>query len=63
MPAFLENRLKREASRKGLRGKRAARYVYGTMNNIGAMQGNRETRKGARMAVKHRRDKRRSRRA
>lgn len=63
MPAFLEERLKREASRKGYSGRRAARYVFGAMNNIGAMHGNRETRKGKRMAAKHRRDQKRGRRA
>ena len=64
MPQFLENRLKREAARKGFRGKRAARYVYGAMNNMGAMRGSKETRKGARMAAKHKRDtRRRSKRA
>lgn len=59
MPEFLESKLSREASRKGFTGKRKARYVYGALNNIGAMHGNRETRKGARMAVKHTRDTRR----
>lgn len=59
MPEFLESRLKKEAARKGFSGKRAARYVYGAMNNMGAMRGNKETRKGARMATKHKRDKRR----
>lgn len=63
MPKFLEERLKREAARKGFTGKRADHYVYGTMNRIGAMRGNKETRKGARMAAKHKRDTRRSRRA
>ena len=71
MPKFLENRLKAEAARKGFKGKRAAKYVYGAMNNMGAMRGNRETAKGAAMARKHKRDmksgsgrkKRRSRRS
>lgn len=53
MPKFLENKLKAEAAKKGFRGKRAARYVYGAMNNMGAMRGNKETAKGARMDEKH----------
>lgn len=53
MPAFLEKKLKAEARKKGMSGKRAARYVYGAMNNDGAMKGNKETAKGARMAKKH----------
>lgn len=53
MPKFLENRLKSEASKKGFSGKRAARYVYGAMNNMGAMQGSKETAKGRAMAKKH----------
>lgn len=64
MPAFLENRLKSEARKKGFSGRRAARYVYGALNNMGAMKGNRETGKGAAMARKHAADtKRRGRRA
>lgn len=63
MPKFLERKLKSEARKKGYRGRRAAEYTYGTLNRIGAMRGNRETRKGARMAAKHKRDKRRGRRA
>ena len=63
MPKFLEKRLKREASRKGLRGKRAAQYIYGTMNRLGAMRGNKETARGRAMAKKHKRDMRRGRRS
>ena len=54
MPKFLEDKLKAEAQKKGFRGKRADRYVYGAMNNMGAMRGNRETAKGAAMEEKHR---------
>ena len=39
MPKFLETKLKSEATKKGFTGKRAARYVYGAMNNMGAMRG------------------------
>lgn len=53
MPKFLEDKLKQQASKKGLKGKRADRYVYGAMNNLGAMRGNQETAKGAEMQRKH----------
>lgn len=53
MPAFLEAKLKSKAAEKGLSGKKADRYVYGAMNNIGAMRGNKETPKGKRMEKKH----------
>ncbi|HZW05384.1 MAG TPA: hypothetical protein VFF58_00620 [Candidatus Nitrosotalea sp.] len=48
--------MKSEAAAKGFKGKRAARYVYGAMNNMGAMRGNKETAKGAAMQVKHESD-------
>ena len=35
MPKAMEKKLKREAKQKGLRGKRAAAYVYGTMRKTG----------------------------
>lgn len=35
MPAAMERALKRQARRKGLKGKRAAAYVYGTMRKTG----------------------------
>jgi hypothetical protein len=53
MPKFLENKLKSEASKKGFTGKRAAKYIYGAMNNMGAMKGNKETAKGKAMQKKH----------
>lgn len=53
MPAFLEKKLASEASKKGFKGKRAAKYIYGAMNNMGAMHGNKETAKGERMERKH----------
>lgn len=56
MPKFLEKKLKAEAASKGFKGKRADRYVYGAMNNMGAMHGSKETAKGAEMDAKHRRD-------
>lgn len=53
MPKFLHDRLAAEAAKKGMKGKRAARYVYGAMNNMGAMHGSVETDKGRRMQAKH----------
>jgi hypothetical protein len=56
MPRFLENRLKAEAAAKGFTGAHADHYVYGAMNNMGAMKGNQPTAKGAAMEAKHNRD-------
>lgn len=53
MPQFLEGRLKKAAAAKGFQGKKADRYVYGAMNNMGAMRGSKETAKGKRMQRKH----------
>lgn len=53
MPKFLEDELRRFAEKKGKSGKEADRYIYGTMNNIGAMHGSKETPKGAEMEKKH----------
>jgi len=53
MPEFLESKLKAEAAKKGLTGKRAARYTYGTMNKLGAMKGSKITAKGRAMQKKH----------
>ncbi|MDE1766547.1 MAG: hypothetical protein KGI27_09815 [Thaumarchaeota archaeon] len=61
MPKFLEKDLKAEAAKKGFTGKRADKYVYGAMNNMGAMQGNKETPKGEAMQEKHERDVKRGR--
>ena len=35
MPKRMERKLRVEARKKGLRGKRAAAYVYGTMRKAG----------------------------
>lgn len=35
MPKALENKLKREAKKKGLKGKRAAAFIFGTMRKTG----------------------------
>ena len=56
MPRFLEDKLKREAASKGLSGRKADRYTFGAMNNMGAMHGSKETANGARMDAKHARD-------
>ena len=46
MPAFLEAKLKREYGDN-------PRAIYGTMNKIGAMRGNKITKKGRAMQRKH----------
>lgn len=61
MPKFLESKLKSEAKSKGFTGKRADKYVYGGLNNLGAMSGNKETAKGEAMEKKHERDMKRGR--
>ncbi len=53
MPKFLEDKLKSEASAEGKTGRDADRYVYGALNNMGAMKGNKETAAGRAMAKKH----------
>jgi hypothetical protein len=37
MPKKVEEKLRREARKKGLKGKRAKAYVYGTMEEDGLM--------------------------
>ncbi len=49
MPKFLIDKLKKEYPNN-------PHAVYGTLNNIGAMRGNKETPKGAAMEAKHQRD-------
>ena len=49
MPKFLEDKLRASVPK----GVDADRYVYGAMNNMGAMHGNKETPKGAEMDAKH----------
>ncbi len=46
MPAFLEKKLRAEYGDN-------PRAIYGTMNKMGAMKGNKETAKGRAMAKKH----------
>ena len=49
MPKFLEDKLKAEYPNN-------PHAVYGTLNAIGAMHGNKETAKGRAMEAKHTRD-------
>lgn len=35
MPKQLEQKLKRQARKKGMKGERADKYVYGTMRKLG----------------------------
>jgi hypothetical protein len=49
MPKFLEDKLKKEYGDN-------PHAIYGTMNKIGAMRGNKETAKGREMDAKHKRD-------
>ena len=46
MPAFLEKKLEKEYGDN-------KHAIYGTMNKIGAMKGNKETKKGKRMESAH----------
>ena len=46
MPRFLEQKLKKEYGDN-------PHAIYGTMNKIGAMKGNKETKKGKAMEKKH----------
>lgn len=50
MPRFLEEKLRKEYGNN-------PRAIYGTMNKIGAMRGNKETPQGHKMAKKHALDK------
>lgn len=49
MPKFLEDKLRAEYGNN-------PHAIYGTMNKIGAMRGNKETAKGRAMERKHARD-------
>lgn len=54
--AVAEAALKKGAAKKGLTGRRADRYVYGTLNHIGLKSGNKSTARGlapARKTVLH----------
>lgn len=45
MPKKLEKQLKAEAKKKGLKGKRAQAYVYGTMRKTGWTPSTQKSRK------------------
>jgi hypothetical protein len=51
----MEGRLRAQARKKKLKGRRADAYVYGTMNNTGVMHGNKTTDKGMHSYAAHRR--------
>lgn len=42
----MEAQMRRQAKKKGLKGRRADSYVYGTMNKAGVMHGSKTTAKG-----------------
>ena len=52
MPKLLEEMLAKEASKKGLKGKNKSSYIWGTMNKIGVVKGNKITAKGKAMEKK-----------
>lgn len=45
MPKKMEKALLKAAKKKGLTGKKANSYIYGTMNKLGYMKGNKKTNK------------------
>ena len=48
--AKAEEALKASAKKKGYKGRRAAGYVYGALNNMGMMHGNQPTARGMKPA-------------
>lgn len=44
--AKAEAHIRAQARKKGLKGRRADRYIYGALNNAGLMHGNQVTSKG-----------------
>ena len=59
MPTFMENLLRKSAKKKGLSGKHADKYVYGSMNKKGVMHGNKTTAKGEAMEEEYEKKKHR----
>lgn len=49
--AKAEASIRAQARKKGLKGRRADRYVYGTLNKAGLMHGNEATAKGLTKAL------------
>lgn len=56
MPEFLKKELAKGAKKKGFTGEHKDEYIYGAMNNMGAMHGSKTTAKGEAMQAKHERD-------
>lgn len=56
MPDFLEAALRHSAKKHGFTGEHEDRYVYGAMNHLNAMHGNKITAHGREMEAKHQRD-------
>lgn len=46
MPKRVENKLRKQFSKKGLKGERLDHAVYGTLNKMGLMKGSKITAKG-----------------
>jgi len=46
MPKKLHDKLERQARKKGLKGKRKARYVHGTMTDIKKAKSGKKCKKG-----------------
>lgn len=51
--AKAEAELKASAEKKGLKGRHAARYIYGALNNLGLKHGSKSTRKGLAKLASH----------
>lgn len=60
MPVFLENALRHEGRKHGFTGRKLDQYVYGAMQNMKVIRGNKETVKGQRMEAKHLRDQKKA---
>jgi hypothetical protein len=58
MPKALERKLKREATKKGLTGKRKNAYVYGGMRNMGWKPSTQKTHVAVHKGKKHGKKKR-----
>ena len=52
MPKAMETKLRAEGRKKGLKGDDLDSFVFGTMNKIGVMKGNKITPKGKRAEKK-----------
>jgi hypothetical protein len=48
-----ESALRAGARKRGFKGRRADRYVYGALNNMGFKRGNKSTRRGLAKAGSH----------